>query len=226
VVGGEDVGLPSGLSYLAWTSPWEIPFVYVADIVPFAVNASSAGWGDLRQWVFEVTGEPWLFDFATSYFALNSAALAEAMQAASAGLAYGKAWLGARCGGCPRWLVPSENPAAGFVEGLGAARARIRVTSGIEDARGILRYGGYDPATKTVHLGDAGHFGGMKAAGGTPVPGKTPGLSMLETEKEVMWANDSLSLPRALTAEEAAGIQKALQAQFPAKIVKQVLHLK
>lgn len=122
--------------------------------------------------------------------------------------------------------VRLAGPSLGSIAKTVAAKTTVRMTQGIKDAQGIVRFGGYDPATKTVHLGGVGHFGGMKAAGGTPLPGRTPGLSMLETEKEVIWANDSLSLPKALTTDEAAGIQKALEAQFPTKAVRQVTELR
>ncbi len=73
-----------------------------------------------------------------------------------------------------------------------------------------------------MYLGDAGHGAGMSAAGGTAIPGVTPGITVVDTPSGVRWANDSASLPQALTSDQAAQIQAALQAQFPGKPVTQV----
>jgi hypothetical protein len=80
----------------------------------------------------------------------------------------------------------------------------------------------YDAATGKLSLGKDGHFGGMQSAGGNPVPSLTPGITVFETQAEVIWANDSLSLPKAITSEDAARIQAALEVAFPGKKVTQV----
>jgi len=102
------------------------------------------------------------------------------------------------------------------------AAKRVSIVGGVAGSKGTSYFGGFDPETGKLHLGSEGHFGGMKAAGGTPVPGTTPGISVMETPTGVTWANDSVSLPRALTSQEAAQVQQALQIQFPGKPVVQV----
>lgn len=103
-----------------------------------------------------------------------------------------------------------------------AAATGVRIAGGVRGSRGTSYFGGFDPKTGKVHLGSDGHFGGMQAAGGTPMPAVTPGITVLETPTTVIWANDSISLGKALTSAQAAQVQAALQAQFPRKIVLQV----
>jgi hypothetical protein len=62
----------------------------------------------------------------------------------------------------------------------------------------------------------------MRAAGGSPIPSLTPGLTVVRTKDGILWANDSLSLPKALTPEQAAQVQKALEDAFEGEVVKQV----
>jgi RHS repeat-associated protein len=106
--------------------------------------------------------------------------------------------------------------------GSGARLPGLSMTGGIQGSRGTFYFGGYDPATGNLYLGSDGHFGGMAGAGGTPLPASTPGITMQVTPSSVIWANDSLSLPRALSAEQAAQIQTILEMQFPNTTVLQV----
>jgi len=108
---------------------------------------------------------------------------------------------------------PPEPPRVIIAEGAGYESQSLG---------GKLYTGGYDPAQNTLYLGDAGHGAGMSAAGGTAIPGVTPGITVVDTPSGVRWANDSASLPQALTSDQAAQIQAALQAQFPGKPVAQV----
>ena len=50
-----------------------------------------------------------------------------------------------------------------------------------KSAGGTVYFGGYDPTENALYLGDGGHANGMAAAGGTPVPGATPGITVVET---------------------------------------------
>jgi hypothetical protein len=102
----------------------------------------------------------------------------------------------------------------------------IEISGGWTGSRGTTYFGGFDAATGKLHLGKDGHFGGMQSAGGTPIPSSTPGITVFETQADVIWANDSLSLPRAMTSQEAAQIQTALEAAFPGKKVSQVPHVR
>jgi hypothetical protein len=103
-----------------------------------------------------------------------------------------------------------------------AQNTGVSLTEGISGAKGTYYFGGYDPETGITYLGSDGHFGGMQAAGGTPLPATTPGITVLQTPTGITWANDSLSLPAALTPAQAAEVQSALQAQFPGTVVIQV----
>ena len=98
----------------------------------------------------------------------------------------------------------------------------VQVSAGWVGSKGTTYFGGFDPATGRVYLGQNGHFGGMAEAGGTPVASQTPGITVFETADNVIWANDSPSLYRALSCEQTAQIQAALEAYFPGKPVAQV----
>ncbi len=87
------------------------------------------------------------------------------------------------------------------------------ITEGLPSSRGTFYYGGFDPKTGRVYLGSDGHFGGMAQAGGKPAS-TMPGISVRQTPDGVFWSNDSISLRGALTPEEAAKVQQALQSQF------------
>ena len=83
--------------------------------------------------------------------------------------------------------------------------------------------GAYDTKAGTIGLGKGGHFDGAAEAGMTGIRPETHrGLTMFQREGEVFWANDSLSLSKAVTQSEATTIQKALEAQFKGQTVKQV----
>jgi len=109
----------------------------------------------------------------------------------------------------------------GLVRGF-STPSGVMISDGISGSRGTYYFGGFDPVTGVVYLGSDGHFGGMRSAGGTPVPGVTPGITVLETPRSITWANDSASLPRMLSAEQAAQVQSALEAQFPSRSINQV----
>ena len=67
----------------------------------------------------------------------------------------------------------------------------------------------------------------MAAAGGTPIAGQTPGITVVKTPSGMTWAADSPSLPAAsMTPEQAANIQAALQKQFPGTPISQVPTIK
>jgi RHS repeat-associated protein len=102
-----------------------------------------------------------------------------------------------------------------------ASNVKVAPEGGWAGSRGTSYYGGFDPATGKLYLGQD-HFGGMAAAGGTPAPSVTPGITVFETETSVIWANDSVSLRAVLTPEQAAQIQAALEAFFPGKNVTRV----
>lgn len=87
---------------------------------------------------------------------------------------------------------------------------------------GALRGGGYDPDSNTVYLsGAAGHPRGVAAAGGDPTKPNLAGLTVFErADGKVFWANDSLSLPRGLTPEEAQAVQQGLEQAYSGREVR------
>jgi Transglutaminase-like superfamily len=102
--------------------------------------------------------------------------------------------------------------------------ANVRLGGSLDDPAfgGDFRCGAYDPETNTLYLGRGGHFDGMADAGGTPHPRLSRGISFLETPTKVYWANDSLSLPFAMTSDEANAVQRGLESAFPGKTVVQL----
>jgi hypothetical protein len=103
------------------------------------------------------------------------------------------------------------------------AANRVMVGGSYESRGGLLRMVAYDTKTGTIGLGKGGHFDGAAEAGMAGIRPETHrGLTMFQREDEVFWANDSLSLSKAVTQSEAAAIQKALEAQFKGQTVKQV----
>jgi len=91
-------------------------------------------------------------------------------------------------------------------------RGHLQIQAGTPGSRGVLYAGAYDPSSKTLYIGRGGHFDGMKGAGGNPQPGSHPGVSVFETSTKVIWANDSLSMPKALTTQQIGTIQSVLRA--------------
>lgn len=88
---------------------------------------------------------------------------------------------------------------------------------------GRMRFDAYDPATGKIALGKSGHFDGAGEAGMTGVSPKThKGISVFEKDGKLYWANDSMSLPKAVTTREATQIQKALQSHFEGTDVSRV----
>lgn len=79
---------------------------------------------------------------------------------------------------------------------------------------GKFRNGGYDPELDTFFVGRGGHFDGMAEAGGKPDIRKTPGMSLLETDSRVVWANDSVSLPLPISETDAERIQRGSRRRF------------
>jgi hypothetical protein len=87
-------------------------------------------------------------------------------------------------------------------------------------AGGTVYLGGYDPLADTLYLGDSGHANGMADAGGTPIEGMTPGITVIETGSSVTWSADSMSLASPeLTDQQINQIQAGLETQFPGKSV-------
>jgi hypothetical protein len=87
-----------------------------------------------------------------------------------------------------------------------------------------LRGGGYDPDANTLYLGGGvGHPRGVAAAGGDPTKPNVVGITVFERDDgTVFWANDSLSLPRRLSPEEAAAVQQGLEQTYPGSAVRQL----
>jgi len=106
--------------------------------------------------------------------------------------------------------------------GAGTTGGGLSIVNGIVDGDKTYYFGGYDPVTGKTYLGADGHFGGMQAAGGTPIPSLTPGISVQATSTSVIWANDSISLFKGLTPEQAAEVQAALESHFLNTTVTQV----
>ncbi len=108
--------------------------------------------------------------------------------------------------------------------------AEVRLGGGIPEPStgGTYRAGLYDPDRGVLYLGPGGHFDGGAELGAQariqsgPGGAATPGISMVETQTSVYWANDSMSLPYALTEEQAAAVQAGLQQSFPSKNVIQL----
>jgi hypothetical protein len=88
---------------------------------------------------------------------------------------------------------------------------------------GTLRGGGYDPDSNTVYLGGVGHPRGVAAVGGDPTKPQVAGISVFHRgDGTIFWANDSRSLPRGLTPEEAAAVQQGLEQTYPGSPVRQL----
>jgi len=102
--------------------------------------------------------------------------------------------------------------------------AVARIGGGIPDrfSGGTFRAGFYDPRTNELLLGPGGHFNGPANAGfaGNPLGSVTPGITTVETNSILYWANDSQSLNRALSASQSAAVRKALERAFPGKAIK------
>jgi RHS repeat-associated protein len=88
--------------------------------------------------------------------------------------------------------------------------------------KGSFTAGFYDPRTGKLYLGPGGHFDGGAAVGGSPSVQGTPGITVIQTPEGVYWANDSMSLPYALTPSQAASVQQGLQTAFPGVPVQQL----
>jgi RHS repeat-associated protein len=108
--------------------------------------------------------------------------------------------------------------------GIGKAAVKGVMVGGAYESRGgLLWMGADDTKTATIGLGKGGHFGCAVEAGMTGIRPETHrGLTMFQREGWVFWANDSLSLSKAVTQSESAAIQKAQEAQFKDHTVKQV----
>ena len=97
----------------------------------------------------------------------------------------------------------------------------LRVIETIKNPGGTLYFGGYDIDANSLLLGSAGHAHGMSLAGGDPSRVNVAGVSLfLRSDGEVFWANDSISLPRKLTAEQIDEVQSSLERLFPKNQVR------
>jgi RHS repeat-associated protein len=90
------------------------------------------------------------------------------------------------------------------------------VGKGIADPNGAtFRMGRFDPKTGRTVFDDLGHFGQ-----------DVKGLSLVEKEGKVFWANDSISSPKMLTAEEIRAVESSLRQAFPNATIQQVKSIK
>jgi len=137
-------------------------------------------------------------------------------------------------GEVPPVITASDVAPAGLAASRTASAAElgiVRIAEGAgyesKSADVTVYTGAYDPVRNVVYLGDTGHANGMAAAGGTPISGQTPGITVVKTPSGVTWAADSPSLSSvAMTPEQAANIQAALQKQFPGVPINQVPTIK
>jgi len=95
------------------------------------------------------------------------------------------------------------------------AAKSVKLGGAFESRGGLLRMGAYDTETGTLGLGKGGHFDGASEAGMSGIsPATHRGITMFEKDGKVFWANDSMSLNKAVTEAEANAIQKSLEIQF------------
>ena len=102
------------------------------------------------------------------------------------------------------------------------------IPASAEKPSGKLQAGGYDAASHTLHLGHAakGHPRNVSATGGdTGSPGLAGITVFICDDGRVFWANDSLSLPRCLTPEEALTVQRAIEREYPNRPVVRLVRI-
>jgi hypothetical protein len=89
---------------------------------------------------------------------------------------------------------------------------------------GTIFSGGYDSQSNTVFAaGEAGHPGGVRAAGGDPTRLGVSGLRIIRLPAgDVFWADDSMSLPRKFEPEELEAVQQGLELFFQGSRVTKV----
>jgi hypothetical protein len=93
--------------------------------------------------------------------------------------------------------------------------ARI-LGKGVPDPSGAtFRMGRFDPKTGQTVFDDIGHFGQ-----------DVKGLSLVEKEGKVFWANDSISSPKILTPNEIRAVESSLRQAFPNAPIQQVKRIK
>jgi RHS repeat-associated protein len=121
------------------------------------------------------------------------------------------------------WLMAYENTRHGIPTIPYAPNTRLFLGNSYPSRGGNLRLGAFEANSMTLGLGKGGHFDGAAEAGLKNISPLTHrGITMFDKQKQVFWANDSLSLPIAITKEEAELIQKILQIHFQQHSVKQV----
>lgn len=104
-----------------------------------------------------------------------------------------------------------------------ALTKQVLLGGAYESRGGALRMGAFNAETNTIALGKGGHFDGAAEAGMKGIkPGTHKGLTVFEKNGVVFWANDSMSLSKAITSDEALNIQRLLQTRFEDKLVQQV----
>ena len=107
---------------------------------------------------------------------------------------------------------------------LGLVGCEVKLGGNFVELKGVLRIGALDPEANILYLGKGGHADGMANAGGSP-RSSSRGITTLETPDTVFWANDSMSLPTALTAGQASAVQAGLESAFSGKNVIQLSHI-
>ena len=150
--------------------------------------------------------------------------------------AFNVATLGAFSIGAGTRIIAARTKAARMMETRGKCPVpvtgntpSVKMDAGLTDPKYgvVLRAGFYDPDANVVFIGRGGHFDGGGAVGGTPriqgFNGKsaTPGITVIEKGDTVYWANDSMSLPIALTQNQLGLVQAALAKAFVGKKVIQ-----
>lgn len=88
----------------------------------------------------------------------------------------------------------------------------------------VVYTGGYDAVQNVLYLASVmSHPQGVAMAGGDPSSDCNSGIRVFRTaDKQTAWANDSMSLPRRLTDEEADAVQRGLEGYFCGDIVRRI----
>jgi hypothetical protein len=84
---------------------------------------------------------------------------------------------------------------------------------------GWLRQGAFDPRNSILYLGGPGHANGCAAAGADPIIDWIGISVFVRLDGCVYWANDSMSLPRILSDDDALLIQQGLASVFAPQLV-------